>query len=225
MRVYLLPLLVITLVICSIPQGGTEPTHAEAPPGHPVAGASTAGHTVGEKGGAPHEPGLFDIDPAILIGQIFNFGILFFLLQRFLFVPVQAMLEERQKKIAQDLEAARAANQQAQERQHQFEAKLATVEEEGYRIRQKSISDAQAAEAEILAKAKKHAEDLVTKAKREIALDKQKAWVHLREEVVRLTMIAAGRVVEKSLDDATHRRLIHSTIEQLESNFAEKPQE
>jgi F0F1-type ATP synthase membrane subunit b/b' len=43
--------------------------------------------------------------------------------------------------------------------------------------------------------------------------------MQLREEVVKLTLTAAERVVEESLNDEIHRKLIKNTIERLEADL------
>ena len=50
----------------------------------------------------------------------------------------------------------------------------------------------------------------------ELFNERQAAWMQLREEVVHLTLVAAERVVEQSLNDEIHRRLIKDTIDRLE---------
>ncbi len=53
----------------------------------------------------------------------------------------------------------------------------------------------------------------------ELFNERQAAWIQLREEVVHLTLTAAERVVEESLDDDVHRKLINRTIERLETDL------
>jgi len=118
------------------------------------------------------------------------------------------------------MDAAEGKNREAAEIKAQYEKKLAGIEQEAYQIRQKAISDAQASRDEILAEAKAKAAGVLDKAQHDISIERQKSWVQLREEVVRLTMAAAERVVEASLDDEKHHALIRRTIEQLERESA-----
>ncbi|HEY9069132.1 MAG TPA: F0F1 ATP synthase subunit B [Candidatus Ozemobacteraceae bacterium] len=166
--------------------------------------------------GSHEEASLFTFDPAILVSQIVNFFILLFVLRRFLFIPVQGILEERRKRIRESMDAAEGKNREAAEIKARYEKKLADVDQEAYQIRQKAISEAQAARDEIVAEAKRKAEELFMKTQKDISIERQKSWIQLREDVVKLTMTAAERVVEASLDDEKHHALIRRTIEQLE---------
>lgn len=177
-------------------------------------------HGTGHAKGHGEEAGLFDIDLRILASQVLNFFILMFVLNRFLFTPIRGVLDERRKRISEAMDAAEGKNREAAEIKVRYEKKLAGIEQEAYQIRQKAISDAQASRDEILAEAKAKAAGVLDKAQHDISIERQKSWVQLREEVVRLTMAAAERVVEASLDDEKHHALIRRTIDQLERESA-----
>lgn len=170
--------------------------------------------------GHGEEAGLFDIDMRILASQVLNFFILMFVLNRFLFTPIKGVLEERRKRISESMDAAEGKNREAAEVKAQYDKKLAGIEQEAYQIRQKAIGDGQSSRDEILAEAKQKAASILEKAQKDISIEQQKSWVQLREDVVRLTMAAAERIVEASLDDEKHHALIRHTIEQLERESA-----
>lgn len=163
-----------------------------------------------------HEPGMFDINPWILLSQIINFFVLLWLLNRFLYGPINEVLEARRRKIAESIEAAEIENRRAGELRGQYEGKLAQVDQEAYQIKQKAITEAQAARDEIIAGARTKSAEMVEKAQQEIKLEKKKAWADLREEVVRLSLLVAERVIEKSLDKKAHHELINKAIDSLE---------
>ena len=62
--------------------------------------------------------------------EIFNFLVLLWLLQHFLYRPVQAVIARRQADIEQQLKAARAAQEQAEALRLQYENRLADWERE-----------------------------------------------------------------------------------------------
>ncbi len=159
---------------------------------------------------------MFDIDPKILVAQTVNFFLLLWLLNKLLYVPLAQLIEQRRAHIATDIDLARHERRQAETIRQEWEKKIETVDQETYRMRQQAISEANAAREQIIAEAKAAAASQKQAAERDILLEKQKAWVELREEVVQLSLAVAEKVIEKSLDDQTHRDLIRSTISQLE---------
>ncbi len=172
-----------------------------------------------------HGPGLFDVNPGILISQIINFFVMLFILNKFMFDPIGNILDERRKNLGKIKLDTEKENEKAIELRKKYEAHLEKIEEEAYEIRQKAIKDAQAETLDIIAEAKKKAEQIIEKGEMDLFLERQTAWAHIREEVVRLTMLAAEKVVEESLDDDMHRKLISRTIEKLEKDIPDHTQD
>lgn len=212
-----LPLGLLIVLFCLV--GPFQMTLSAAELAPTSAMTAEASHGAVQAGGHG-EAGMFDIDVRILGSQVLNFFILMFVLNRFLFTPIKGVLEERRKRISDSMDAAEGKNREAAEVKAQYEKKLAGIDQEAYQIRQKAISDAQSSRDEIIAEAKTKAAAVLDKAQHDISMERQKSWVQLREEVVRLTMAAAERVVEASLDDEKHHALIRRTIEQLERESA-----
>ena len=210
-----LVLLGVPFFTCPLEASGPagEAPAAEASHGAPAVAAETGGHGAEAKA---HEPGLFDVNPWILFSQVVNFFVLLWLLNRFLYGPINEVLETRRKKISDTLDSTAEENRKAGELKISYEKKLAQVEQEASSIKQKAITEAQSARDEILSGARLKSSEMVEKAKMEILLEKKKAWADLREEVVRLSLLVAERVIEKSLDSKTHQDLINKAIDGLE---------
>ncbi|NLI78686.1 MAG: F0F1 ATP synthase subunit B [Candidatus Riflebacteria bacterium] len=189
------------------------PALAEAPLHQDV--ATAAGHATPAPGGHG-EAGLFSFDAMIVVSQMLNFLILLALLRAFFFGPIGQILEQRAQKVKGELEEAARKNTQAQSLQEEYRAKLAAIDQECYRLRQEAITEAQKAKETILAEAGEKAEALQEQARREIAMERDRAWASLKERMVQLTMLAAEKVIETSLDDQMHHDLIRKTIDRLD---------
>jgi F-type H+-transporting ATPase subunit b len=204
--------------------GHPVPIAAEADPSQPVAaaaakapaGASATAHA-GSHATKHAEPGMFDFSPAILVSQTINFFVLLFLLNRVLYEPVNEMIAKRKSHVEQTIRTAEEQKSSALELKAEYETKLALVADELYKMKQKVIAEARSAEAEILAKARADSQTILEKADRDIRQERQKAWVGLREQVVRLAMLGAEKVIQRSLDDPAHHELINKTIAELEA--------
>lgn len=166
-----------------------------------------------------HGPSLFEFSWPVLISQTINFLVLLFLLNRFLFVPIRHILVERRESIGKIKISAEEEHRTAIALKELYEKHLANIEQEAYEIKQEAIHDANLKTTEIILEAKEKAERIVEAGEMELFNERQAAWMQLREEVVHLTLTAAERVVEQSLDDETHRKLITGTIERLEADL------
>ena len=59
---------------------------------------------------------------------------------------------------------------------------------------------------------------MVDQAKQEIDRDKDAALNQLRSEVANLAIQAAGKILDESLDDARHRKLVDTYLNSLPKN-------
>src|SRR3712207_2153951 len=115
-----------------------------------------------------------------LIVQFVNFGILLFILWRFVLPPVQRMLDERRRRIEESLQAAERMRVQAQETERLLEEQRA----EGRRQAQEIVAQAQEIarriEADARTQAQADAEAMIARARSEIALERDGAIAELR---------------------------------------------
>lgn len=147
-----------------------------------------------------------------LIVQFINFGVLLFILWRFVLPPVQRMLDERRARIQDSLEAAERMRAQATE----TERMLDEQREEGRRQAQQIIGQAQEIarriESDARSQAQTDAEALIVRARSEIQLERDGAIAELRREFADITVSAAEKVINQSLDRQAHRRLIDDVL-------------
>ena len=147
-----------------------------------------------------------------LISQFVNFGILLLILWRFVLPPVQRMLDERSRRIQESLEAAERMKTQATETERMLEQQR----EEGRRQAQQIIGQAQEIarriEEEARTQARADADALVARARTEIQLERDSAIADLRREFADITVSAAEKVINQSLDRQAHRRLIDDVL-------------
>ena len=147
-----------------------------------------------------------------LIVQFVNFGILLFILWRFVLPPVQRMLDERRQRIQESLEAAERMRQQTAETERMLETERARGREQAQQIIGQAQQIASRIEEEARARAGTQAESLLTRARTEIQLERDQAIADLRREFADITVTAAEKVINQSLDRQAHRRLIDDVL-------------
>ncbi len=165
------------------------------------------------------EPGLFDFDLTILVSQTLNFFVLLFILKKFLFVPLGEVVEERRRHLGRIKIAAEEEHRTALSLKELYEGHLSNIDTEIYDIKQRAVLEANLEKEDIIEEARKKADEIIEQGEMEIFMERQTAWARIREEVVQLTLMAAEKVVEESLDSEMHHRLIANTIERLEKDL------
>lgn len=152
---------------------------------------------------------------ATLIAQILNFLILVFVLAKFAYKPVVRIMDERKNKIAGDLEAAEKAKDEAEAVKAEYAAKLANARQEAQAIIDNARKTAQAAHDKIVAETKAEQDQIVATAKEAIALEKKKAMDDIRVQVISLSMIAAGKIVEQKLGSEEDKKLAGEIVDSI----------
>src|SRR5213082_2201235 len=151
----------------------------------------------------------FSINTGLIFWTVVVFATLLTLLWRFGWPALLKTVEDRERRIQQQLEDAERAR-----------AEAARLLEEHKR----TIAGAKAEAQEIVARAKavadKEREQLLERARQEIDAEKEKAIVALRREAVDLSIAAASKLLEAQLDSETNRKLVIEYLAQLEAERA-----
>lgn len=150
---------------------------------------------------------------AVLTG--INIFILFFALSYLLFNPARDFLEKRRKKIAEELDQAAQNQKSAAEMKAEYEAKLKAVDKEAEAILEEARRKAKRREAEIIDEAKAEAARIVERAGKEIELERKKALDEMKQEVVSIASLMAGKVVAASIDTKVQDALIDETLKEM----------
>jgi F-type H+-transporting ATPase subunit b len=158
----------------------------------------------------------FSVDGWKLAFQVINFLILLYLLNRFLFKPVLARLDERSAKIGKGLEDAEVAARDRELARAEREAAVAEARKEANEMIARANKIAEDTRNEILTSARAEAEKVSTRAREEIVAEKDKAMAEIRGQVAELALAAAGKLVRRQMDDPTQRRLVEEFLAEVE---------
>lgn len=153
-----------------------------------------------------------------LIAQIVNFTLLLVILRLVLYKPILKMLDDRKQKINEGLNAAEIARAEATRAQENIQAQLETARHEGQDV----VANAQQIAARIQQEAREQSardrDTAVERARAEIQLERDRAISDLRGEFADLTVSAAEKVINQSLDRPAHQRIIDEAL--AESRFS-----
>ncbi len=151
-----------------------------------------------------------------LLWQCLAFVLLAWLLSRFAYKPVVNMLDERANRIRESMEQAEqikadnaAAAQRAQQIMAEAQAQTREILAQAQQMSQRTIAAAQA-------EAREQREKLLADAHEQIQTDTQRAKEELQREVARLAIMAASKVVGRSLDTQDHYRLVDEALSEAE---------
>ena len=155
------------------------------------------------------------IEPATIVVEMVGFILLLLLLKRFLWVPVTEYLEQRRQDIAHTYEKVEQTRQEMESLRDEYQQRLANIEAEARAQIQQAIKEAQQVREHILSEARQQAEKMVRDAQETIQYERQKALAEMRAQVVELTLLATSRILQESVDDARHRKMVQDFVDQV----------
>ncbi len=145
--------------------------------------------------------------PADFIPALIAFLIIWFVLAKLAWPSILGMMEKRQQKIQEDLDAAEQSRQQAAEKVKGCEALIAKANKEAIDIVAQAKKDAEEERAKILAKAQRESTDIIAKAHGAASTERKKATIELSEQVVDLSVEIASKVIGDSMSVDQQRHL------------------
>ncbi len=150
--------------------------------------------------------------PWTSITVLLNLLILTLGLKKFLFKPVQQVFEKRQAQLDAHYDAAKLAEDSANEMRENYEKQLEQAKQEASDIVKSATVRATQRSEEMLNTAKNEVAALKTKAAADIESEQRKAAHALKRDIAGMAVDLAGKVVEKEVDASTHQKLIDEFI-------------
>ena len=158
---------------------------------------------------------LVTIIPWTFIAQILNLFIQMYLIKRFLFKPINAMLDKRKAMADAEIQQARREKNEAMTLKSSYENSLTQAMAEAHSILQNAQKDAAARSEAIINDAQSQAANLKAKAEADILQEKKKAVNDIKNEIGGIAMELAGKVVEREINEEDHKKLIDEFIENV----------
>ncbi len=154
------------------------------------------------------------INLPILVAQIVNVAILLGLLYLVAYKPIMRMLDERSRRIKESMEQADAIKEQAARAEEEVKKQLEAAGRKGQERIAQAVQVGEEVKQKAQQEARQEAETLIARARTEIQRERDEAIDELREEFADLTILAAGKVIDRSLDKKAHRQLIDKVLKE-----------
>jgi F-type H+-transporting ATPase subunit b len=165
---------------------------------------------------------LIQVTPGLMIWTIVCFLVVLLVLKRYAFAPIQKTIDDRRERIRDAIDEADKARQEARN----------LLEEH-----RKLIGQAKTEAEEILGEARKVADSQRERVREETELDRQRrleetrrqieqathqALGQIRDEVGKLSVLAAEKITRKSLTEDDQRRLIDEALSEIDFSELER---
>lgn len=155
---------------------------------------------------------LVSFAPWTFIAQICNLLIQMYLIKRFLFKPVNAMLEKRQAMADAEIQDAIKAKDEARAMKAEYEQNMKEARDKANEIMTTAQKTATAQSEEMIKEATQQAAAIKAKAESDIVQERRKAVNEIKDEIGGMAMEIAGKVIEREINEADHTKLIDDFI-------------
>ncbi|MDX1588229.1 MAG: F0F1 ATP synthase subunit B [Oleiphilaceae bacterium] len=150
-----------------------------------------------------------------LFGQTIGFAIFVYFCVKFVWPPLVAAMQERQKKIADGLAASDRASHDLELAQQRAAEQLRNAKQEAAELVEKGNKRAAQIVEAAKADARSEGERLIAQAKAEIEQESHRAREALRAEIATLAIAGAERILETSVDAKAHSEMLDKLAAEL----------
>ena len=154
------------------------------------------------------------INMPTLLAQLINVAILFGLLYLVAYRPIMRMLDERSRKVKESMEQTEFIKQQAERAEEETAKRIEAAGKEGEEVIARAMRTGEEVRRETQQQSKQEGESLIARARAEIQHERDEAIGDLRKEFADLTVLAAGKVIDRTLDKKAHRQIIDKVLEE-----------
>ena len=159
----------------------------------------------------------FGVDWRLLLAQALNFGILIFVLAKFVYRPVLAMLKKRRDDIEKGIRFTREAEESVARMDMVSHEKITKAEADAFKIVSAAQDTAKQRKEEIAAEAAKKSESIVAEARRVIAQEKAKMKGEAYADAEDLIRAGITRVLGKMPAKERDAMLIREAMQELKT--------
>ena len=154
------------------------------------------------------------------VPMLIAFIVLIIVLWKFGWPMFEAMLEKRERTIAEALQKSEEARIESERVLAEYQKQLADAKSQASELIAEAKETSEAMRVDITKKAQEEAANMIEKARAAIEAEKQAAMVDLQNSVADLSVDVASRLVASDLSDAEHRAIIERYISEAGSFHA-----
>ena len=152
---------------------------------------------------------------ATLLGQTLAFVIFVAICWKYVWPPIIAIMEEREKRIADGLAAAKKADDSLEEAQLAFDKEMNKAKAEAAEILEKANSRASQIVNDATEKAEVEAEKILSSASKTIENDVNKAKEELRQKMSELIIDTSEKILGDEISPEKHQELLKKAASEL----------
>lgn len=145
--------------------------------------------------------------------------ILFLVLSRFLFKPVQELLEKRKNYIEDGVKTKEEADKQLEEMNKAYDDKILEAKKESSEIISSARKYGEDLKSQAVEDSKKLAQEEYDKGVKKLENEKKKTMQSMNDEIVTIALSASEKLMREKADSETDKKMVEDLISDLEKTY------
>ena len=154
--------------------------------------------------------------PMTFLFQAINVSVIVLVLYKFLWKPLIQSMANREEKIEGDLREAASAREKAEEIIASYQQKIDLADQEAQAILERAAKMAESNRMEMIALAREEAARALEQSRVDIEKEKRAALAAIRSQAADLVVMAAGKVLARTLTSGDHEHLLREALTEVE---------
>jgi F-type H+-transporting ATPase subunit b len=159
---------------------------------------------------------LIQVIPGLMIWTIVCFLVVLFVLKRYAFGPVQQMIDTRRERIQSALDEADASRAEARNLLEEHKKLIGQAKSESEEILSEARRIADAQRERVKVETEEDRQRRLEETRRQIEQATAQALGQIRDEVGKLSLLAAEKITRKSLTGGDQQRLIDEALAEID---------
>lgn len=155
---------------------------------------------------------MFHIDIKLVIAQMANFVIVFFVLFKFVISPLQQVMKERTEKIEKSLEDAKSISAKLDETKKETDNIIAAARKEADEILEEAKSIAEKKQEQSVEKARQEIAAIIKQEKERMENEKIASISEIKKEIANFVVSSVEKVIGEKVDTEKDREIINRVI-------------
>jgi F-type H+-transporting ATPase subunit b len=164
---------------------------------------------------------LIEVRPGLMIWTIVCFLVVLFVLKRYAFTPIQQMIDTRREPIEQAIAEADNAREEARRLLEEHRKLIGQAKSESEEILGEARRVADAQRDRVRQETEEDRQRRLEETRRQIDQATAQALGQIRDEVGKLSLLAAEKITRKSIDEKDHQRLIDEALAEIDFSALE----
>lgn len=158
--------------------------------------------------------GTLGIDYKLFLAQLLNFGLVVFVIWKWVYTPLLKVLDERTAKIEQGLKDAKESGELRASSSEEKDAIVAEARANARKIVEESEVNAQKVADERVQKTREEVERIVTQGKDQLQSDREKMVRDVKAEIADILVMATEKIAGEKLDVKKDASLIEKALKE-----------